>query len=128
MEYLIVALILILILIAVIVVFFKKDIAKAFKKAVYLKRFIIKKAAEYKDSKQEELSVQKTEKIHTACEYDMDILARKIAKAWWKEYNKRMWIKVILVILLLIIGVNAVDSYLESVINQLKGLLNVFPQ
>ncbi|MHB1152230.1 MAG: hypothetical protein ACYCWE_15980 [Eubacteriales bacterium] len=126
MEYFIGALI--LIFIAVIVVFFKKDIVKAFKKAAYLKRFITKKAAEYKDSELEELSGQKPEKVHTACEYDMDILAKKIAKAWWKEYNKRMWIKVIFVILLLIIGVNAVDSYLESVLNQLKGLLNVFPK
>lgn len=126
MEYIIGALI--LLIIAVLIFFYKRDIEKAFKKALYLKRFIVKKAAEYKDAEPEELSGQNTEKKHTTCEYDMDILANKIARAWWKEYNKRMWIKIILAALLFIIGVNAVDSYMESVINQFKGLLSVFPQ
>lgn len=125
MEYFIVTLI--LLFIAGIIVFFKKDIEKGIKKAIYLKKSVIKKSSEYKDTDPDDLSVQKAEE-HTACKYDMDILARKIAKAWWKEYNKRMWIKIILAILLLIIGVNAVDSYKESIINQLKSLFNVFPK
>ncbi len=105
--------ILLILLVAGFIVYYRKDILRFIKKITYVKECVEKKT--------EENNVSEHDK-----EYDMDILAKKIAKAWWKEYNKRLWIKIIFAVLLFIIGINAVDSYMESIINQLKSLFDVF--
>lgn len=101
---------LVLLLIAVIIIYYRKDAVKIIRKIG-----LIKKCA---DSHEAEYIADTTT--------DLDLLAQKIAAAWWKEYTRRFWIKLILAALVSVIGLNAVDSYLDTVVEQFRGFFDVF--
>lgn len=109
MEYAAIALL--ALFIAGLTAYYRKDFIRIFRKILF-----IKDCADKKEDKAQA----------DAGEDDTDRLARKIARAWWREYNQRMWIKVVFALLLFIIGVSAVDSYVESLINRLKDMFGGF--
>lgn len=108
MEYVTAALV--ILLIAVIIIYYRKDAVKIIRKVGWIKKCAESGEAEY---------IADTTN-------DLDLLAQKIAAAWWKEYTKRFWIKIILAALVSVIGLNAVDSYLETLASQFKGFFDVF--